>query len=541
MRKENRLSMQKNFSKYYLVLLVAILVSCAKRGTITGGDKDTIAPVLESSFPKNLSKNFVAKEIQLNFDEYVKLKDVNKQLIISPPLKNMPEILPYNPSKKITIRFKDTLQANTTYSLNFGQSILDNNEGNPMAQLKYVFSTGTYIDSLVQKASIRDALELKKDNFVSIMLYEIDETFNDSTIFKKTPRYITNTLDSITIAKLENLKQGTYQMIALKDVNGNNKFDPKIDKIGFIKEPVVVPNSTVYQMSLFKESTPFKAVKVSQAAPQNLYLGYEGNPKGAKITVKKGEEIIPHLLTKLPKKDTLQIWFKPIKTDSLKITVSKDKFEKTFPLKIKEQKKDSLKFSTDQSSTLNLRDKFTLNSNVPLTKFDLSKMKLINKDSTDVKFTTEYDEFNQNLKFNFNVEPLEKYSLRVLPGALTDFYERTNDSLKYDFTTNNASDYGNLKVVLENIKRFPLIIQLTDKDGKVLFSEYSEKENTVNFDLIPPNKYTLRVIYDDNKNKEWDPGNYLEKRQAEEVVYFPKELDVRVNWDVEQNMDASSK
>ncbi|MEC4048005.1 Ig-like domain-containing protein [Flavobacterium sp. SUN046] len=529
--------MQKNFSKYCLVLLLVILASCAKRGTITGGDKDTIAPVLESSFPKNLSKNFVAKEIQLNFDEYVKLKDVNKQLIISPPLKNTPEILPYNPSKKITIRFKDTLQANTTYSLNFGQSILDNNEGNPMAQLKYVFSTGTYIDSLVQKASIKDALELKKDNFVSIMLYEIDEKFNDSTIFKKTPRYITNTLDSITIAKLENLKQGTYQMIALKDVNGNNKFDPKIDKIGFIKEPVVVPNDKLYQMALFKEAIPFKAVKVSQVEPKKFYLGYEGKTKDIKITVKRGAEIIPHLVTKLPKRDTLQIWMNPLKNDSIKVTVSKDKFEKTFPLKIKEQKKDSLKFSTEQSASLNLREKFTLNSNVPLTKFDLSKMKLINKDSTDVKFTTEYDEYNQDLKFNFNVEPLEKYSLKILPGALTDFYERTNDSLKYTFTTSNASDYGNLKVVLENIKRFPLIIQLTDKDGKVLFSEYSEKENTVNFDLIPPNKYTLRVIYDDNKNKEWDPGNYLEKRQAEEVVYFPKEIDLHSNWDWIESFD----
>ena len=531
MRKENRLLMQKYFSKYSLVLLLILMASCAKRGTITGGDKDTIAPVLESSFPKNFTKNFVSKEIQLYFDEYVKVKNANKQLIISPPMKNMPDILPYNASKVITIRIKDTLLPNTTYSMNFGQSIEDNNEGNHLQQFKYVFSTGTYIDSLVQKATIKDALEKKKDDYVSIMMYELNDKFNDSTIYKQTPRYITNTLDSIRIPKLENLKQGSFKLIAIKDVNGNNKFDPKTDKIGYIDEPVLVPNDKTYEIAMFKEQVPFKAITVGQASPKKLYLGYEGKGNDIKVIVKRGDEVLPNIITKLPKKDTLQVWINPIKKDSLNVTVSKDKFSKSFPVKIVEQKKDSLKFSSDQATSLDFREKFTINSTVPLIKFDSSKMRLINKDSTAVKFTTDYDEFNQNLKFNFTPEPLEKYSLRLLPGALTDFYERVNDTLKYDFTTNNNSDYGNLKIMLENVKRFPVIVQLTDSEGKVLASEYSEKETEINFDLLQPTKYTIRVIYDDNKNKEWDTGSYIEKRQPEEVVYFPKEIDLHANWD----------
>jgi uncharacterized protein (DUF2141 family) len=507
------------------------MASCAKRGTITGGDKDTIAPVLESSFPKNFTKNFVSKEIQLYFDEYVKVKNANKQLIISPPMKNMPDILPYNASKVITIRIKDTLLPNTTYSMNFGQSIEDNNEGNHLQQFKYVFSTGTYIDSLVQKATIKDALEKKKDDYVSIMMYELNDKFNDSTIYKQTPRYITNTLDSIRIPKLENLKQGSFKLIAIKDVNGNNKFDPKTDKIGYIDEPVLVPNDKTYEIAMFKEQVPFKAITVGQASPKKLHLGYEGKGNDIKVIVKRGDEVLPNIITKLPKKDTLQVWINPIKKDSLNVTVSKDKFSKSFPVKIVEQKKDSLKFSSDQATSLDFREKFTINSTVPLIKFDSSKMRLINKDSTAVKFTTDYDEFNQNLKFNFTPEPLEKYSLRLLPGALTDFYERVNDTLKYDFTTNNTSDYGNLKIMLENVKRFPVIVQLTDSEGKVLASEYSEKETEINFDLLQPTKYTIRVIYDDNKNKEWDTGSYIEKRQPEEVVYFPKEIDLHANWD----------
>ena len=123
--------MPKSIFKFLCFLFVVIMASCAKRGSITGGTKDTIAPVLKASFPKNLSTNFNGKEIKLVFDEYVKLKNINKQLIISPPMKYQPEILPQTASKIITIKIKDTLQPNTTYSFNFGQSVEDNNEGNP--------------------------------------------------------------------------------------------------------------------------------------------------------------------------------------------------------------------------------------------------------------------------------------------------------------------------------------------------------------------------------------------------------------------------
>lgn len=115
------------------------MASCAKRGSITGGLKDTIAPSLKMSFPENFSTNFNEKQIKLEFDEIVILKTLSKQLVISPPMKNEPLIIPTTASKYITIKIKDTLKPNTTYSFNFGQSITDNNEGNPLNQFKYVF------------------------------------------------------------------------------------------------------------------------------------------------------------------------------------------------------------------------------------------------------------------------------------------------------------------------------------------------------------------------------------------------------------------
>ena len=525
--------MPKSIFKFVCLLFIVVMASCAKRGNITGGPKDTIAPVLKASFPKNFSTNFNGKEIKLVFDEYVKLKNINKQLIISPPMKNQPEILPQNASKTLTIKLKDTLQSNTTYSLNFGQSIEDNNEGNPFSQFKYVFSTGLYIDSLKISVKVKDALEKKTDNFVSVMLYEINEKFNDSTIYKQSPSYITNTLDSLEVVTIENIKAGKYLLVALKD-NGNNKFNPKSDKIGFQKQYITIPNDTIFEVVLFKEKLSFKAIKPTQASGNKLIMGYEGNPKDMKVSVKNGSETVPSIVTQFQKKDSVQVWFKPIKADSLQVVVEKDNFKKDFLVKMKKQKTDTLSLSPYFSGTLPLRERFALASSIPLVKFDKSKISIFNKDSIAVPFETEYDDFQQKLYFNFNKEPLEKYKIQLMPGAVTDFLEKSNDTLTYRIATKNASDYGNLKVILEKAKRFPIIVELTDKDGKVKATAYTESDPVIEFLALEPDKYTLRIIYDDNKNKVWDTGSFMERRQSEKVIYFPKELDVRANWDVEQ-------
>lgn len=525
--------MPKSIFKFICLFILVVMSACAKRGSISGGSKDTLAPVLRSSLPKNFSTNFNSREIKLVFDEYVKLKNINKQLIISPPMKNQPDILPYNASKTITIKLKDTLQPNTTYSFNFGQSIEDNNEGNVYPQFKYVFSTGPYIDSLKINVKVKDALENKVDNFVSVMLYEVNEKFTDSTIYKETPRYITNTLDSLKIVTLENIKAGKYLLVALKD-NGNNKFNPKVDKIGFQKEYITVPSDTIYEVELFMEKLPFNALKPFQAATNRMLMGYEGNPKEVKVTVKNGSEIIPHIITQFPKKDSLNVWFKPVKADSLTVSVEKEKFIKDFIVKLKKQKTDTLSITPEFTSILPLRERFVLNTTIPLVKFDKSKISVKNKSTADVDFTTDYDEFEQKLFLNFKKEESEKYTIKLLPGALTDFYEKQNDSLSFTISTKQASEYGNIKVTLENVKRFPVILQLTDKDGKVKYSEYTEGDTVINFDAIEAANYTLRAVYDDNKNKLWDTGSFMEKRQAEEVIYLPGEIPVRTNWDWDQ-------
>ena len=530
--------MLKNRFLLYIAFIALSLTGCAKRGNITGGPKDTIAPVLVRSYPENMTTNFKGSEIRIDFSEYIKIKDVNRQLIISPPMETQPVITPMaGASKFIKRQIKDTLQPETTYSFNFGQSITDNNEGNPYSQFKFVFSTGAYIDSLELRGTIKDAYSRKTDDFVTVMLYEA-ETFTDSTIYTEKPRYVTNTLDSMVNYRLENLKEGKYYLIALKDKSSNYVFNPASDKIAFFENPITVPNDTLYELNLFMQQGEYKALKPVQASSNRYYAPYEGNSKGTVIDVKNAatNETINSVTTKVPEKDSLQVWVpREINTiaDSLLVSIRKNDSIKEFTVKTKEMKAtDSLTVEPVQKGTLNFRDTFTIKTSTPIRTIDTTKMALMDKDSVAVAFTTKYDAYLQELKFDFEKKEEQKYRFTLMPGAIKDFYEKENDTLNFTLTTRTYTDYGNLRVILNNADRFPLILEVLDTNEKVVASYYSEGETEIDFNNLQPNKFNLRVIYDDNKNGEWDSGSYPEKRQPEEVIYHPDTTDVRSNWDV---------
>lgn len=527
----------------YLCLLLIALTGCAKRGTITGGPKDTLAPIITRSSPANMTTGFTGKQIRIDFNEFIKIKDVNKQLVISPPMNNAPDITPMgNASRYITIKLKDTLLPNTTYSFNFGQSITDNNEGNPYSQFKFIFSTGTYIDSLTLNGRIKDACNKKPDNFVTVMLYEANETFNDSTIYNEKPRYVTNTLDSMVNYSLQNLKEGKYYLFALKDQSSNYKFDPKSDKIAFLKDPITIPTDTVYQLELFKEQQPFRFIKPVQATSNRIIAGYEGRvkPGDIKATVTNGNDEVKTMITKIHDKDSIQVWLpRNIKADSLTVALTHKDSVKSFNVRFKEMKvADSLTVAAALSGNISFRDKFTLTPSTPIISIDESKISLRDKDSVAVKYTMAYNEYEQKLEFDFPREESDKYTFTLLPGALKDFYEKENDSLTYTLTTSTKDQYGNLRISLANVKRFPIILDILNAKGEPIITEYSTEQTKFVFDGIPADKYTVRIIYDDNGNKEWDTGSYMEKRQPEEVFYFAKELEVRINWDVEETIDS---
>lgn len=526
---------QRLLALLFLMFIGVALVQCGRRGTLTGGPKDIDPPILLRAEPENMSINFKAKKIRLYFDEYIKLQDVQEQLIVSPPLKYLPDITPQGgASKYVEIKIKDTLRENTTYTFNFGQSVQDNNEGNPSSFLTYVFSTGDYIDSLQISGVVKDAFNKKADEFISVMLYELDTAYTDSTIFKKPPNYITNTLDSTVIFRLNNLKEGKYALFALKDASKNNLFDQNSDKIGFLKDTISLPTDSTYLLTLFKEIPNYAASVPSFTSKNRIIFGYFGGDETVAITpLTAMPDTVNTLFRKQPEKDSIDFWFTPFEFDSLVFTVTnmKQKVIDTFTVKSRKVELDSLLLTPNQRGSLGFNDTFHISATTPLVDTDSTKIKMINKDSLDVVLRTQLDTIGNKVDFGFPLEPNENYSLELLPGAITDFFGETNDTLTYTLSTQSLADYGNLTVNVQGAVIYPIIVQLTDGDGKMQLEIYAEEEQPFEFNNLEPATYLIRVIEDRNANRKWDTGNFLKNLQPEKVRYYPEEIEIRANWE----------
>jgi len=508
-------------------------LSCANRGTPTGGDKDVTPPKIVKSVPENFSTNFKGNEIRIYFDEYVKIKNVQRQLIVSPPMDPAPTVTPTSTaSDYIKIIINDTLQPNTTYAFNFGQSIVDNNEENPFSYYKYVFSTGNYIDSLSVKGIIFDAEKRVPETFVSVMLYEVNETYTDSIVYKETPKYITNTLDSITTFSIDNIKAGKYLMVALKEESNNYTFQQKTDKIGFHRKHIVVPSDTIYSLNLFKETPDFKAVKPRQISGQKIAFGYQGSYEDMRIKILENTpEGYQSKLTKDKTTDTLYYWYKPnLPIDSTQFIVSHNTYLDTFKVRFRDMEKDSMVIRNGQSGSVDFNKDFTLEGNTPFEKINIKQITIIDKDSVNVPFKTVLDTLKNTLAFKFDKTEVNSYKIKLLPEALTDFYGDVNDTLEYSFKTKSFSDYGNVRVKLNNAV-YPVIVQLTDDKDEVKYEQYATASQPFDFNNITPGKYYLRVVFDRNKNSIWDTGDYLDQKQPERISYSPEFIDVRAGWD----------
>ncbi|WP_405400511.1 Ig-like domain-containing protein [Maribacter sp. Asnod2-G09] len=520
----------------FVFIIVLVSYQCAQRGTPTGGPKDITPPELTRAEPPNLTTNFTGQKIRLYFDELVKLKDIQKQLIISPPLKNAPVLSPIgNANKYVEITIKDTLEPNTTYTFNFGQGIVDNNEENPKSFFTYVFSTGDYIDSLTLTGVVKDAFNKKADDFVSVMLYKIDTSYTDSTVYKRPPNYITNTLDSAVIFKLNNLKEGKYALFGIKDASGNNLFDQKTDKIGFVRDTINLPTDSIYLLNLFKEIQDYGVAVPSMEASNRISFGYYGEGDDIKIeTITEIPDTVKTKITKEREKDTLNFWFTPYEMDSLLFVITNEslKVKDTFKVKNRKVEFDSLKISMSQNGNIEMDKPINLLSNTPLVSFDSTKIKLMDKDSVEIAYQLKFDTVENLLHFNFKIEPDQSYRMELIPGAVTDFFETSNDSVAYSFRTKSIADYGNLTLNLNGSTIvYPIIVQLTNEKGDLQREIYATEPQEYVFNNLNPGKYQARVIFDMNGNGKWDTGSFLEHRQPEKISYYPTLIELRANWE----------
>lgn len=505
-----------------------------------GGPKDEDPPKFIRATPENYTTNFSSDEIRILFDEYVKLEDPQQQIIISPPMDPKPSIMPMGSARKdVKIEIFDTLQENTTYTINFGKSIVDNNEGNPLPYFKYVFSTGDYIDSLAVSGSVEDAYLKAPDEFISIYLYEVDSAFSDSAVFKTTPRYVTYTLDSTNNFTLENLKEGKYQMLAILDKNNNYLYNPKREKIAFLDHYINIPTDSTYTLRLFKEKLPFEPERPKQYKGQQIIFGYEGTTHLDSVHINLLNDKpagFASRIVKDPEKDTLYYWYAPkLKTDSLSFEVASPAGIDTLYTKIGEVDRDSLKVSAEPSSNINFNEDLVLKATTPLVSYDENYISLLDKDSAAVPFTTELKPLENQLLIKFDKTENNKYQFQALPGAVTDLFDATNDTISKELRTAALADYGKVILHLQNVQNYPILVQLTDLKGNVQAEKYSTGGNSFEFKYLKPGKFFIRIIFDRNENGKWDTGDYLEKRQPEKIEYFPDTLDVRANWDINQS------
>jgi hypothetical protein len=342
-----------------LLFVIGFLVqSCARVGSPIGGLKDTLAPKFLNSNIDTTRINVPRdiKELRIDFDEYVMLKDVSKNLIISPPIKNIKRIIPSTIANKfVLIQWSDTLQANTTYNFNFGNSIVDNNESNILRYFNFAFSTGEKLDDLYISGEVKDAMAIKKanENKLVVGLYQVKDTIN----YKQKPYYITK-VDDDGYYELNYLSPGKYKIIAFDDENGNSIYDQGKEKIGFQKDAVDVEKSiSGLNLKVYPSKKPLKYVEMKET-PGGVLMTFEGKPKDVKV-LSINDKLKDIQVTHRPKSDSVNIWFDAVKddigqtvTENLKFSYDVDSKQDTVSVFYKYNKKNAMDINNDISGTM---------------------------------------------------------------------------------------------------------------------------------------------------------------------------------------------
>ena len=523
------------------IILIISIFGCAKRASPTGGPKDTIPPVLINASPKLNTTYFNKTGFTLTFDEYVSLNEISKQLIISPPLNpNQYKVLPASgASKKISLELKDSLLDNTTYTFNFGNSVVDFNESNTLPFLTYTISTGPIIDTLYIRGRVVDAFEKDTKTFISLQLYPVDSVYNDSVIYNKKPLYVTSTLDSTTY-KFQNLREGKYNLIALQDVSGNYFFDQGSDKIGYLNRLIELPKDSIINLRLFRERENFSWVSPYFINDHHVALAYFGDYENETFSmISEVPKEFEFLVTKNREMDSLNYWFKGAKLDSIKFEFEILDTLRTKTAYLRKPIEDSLVIKSVTTGPLKLKSKFEISSNLPIVSVDSTFVKVINVDSINVPVSLKVLENYDRILIDFEVLPNDKYNITLLPKALEDFWGRTNDTLIFNTPTEKVEDYGNIYLRVIHNSPDPYIIELIQNNKVIRRYDSPLEGGLYSFELLDPGKYFVRLIEDPNNNKKWDTGSYLGKVQPEKVIYYWKEIDLRANWDMNETFNTN--
>ena len=574
--------------------------SCANtRGAPTGGPKDTIPPVVLNMEPDSNAINFpvVKGKITITFDEYVQLKDPSKNIILSPPQKKRPKTS--IKGKSIVVTFEEPLDSNTTYSLNFGNAIVDNNESNPLPFFTYTFSTGTTIDTMMLSGNVYDYATLLPVEGATVSLYH---NAKDSSVFNDLPAAVTKT-DKWGYFVVRNIKNVPYRVYTIKDENNNNKYDPGLELVGFLDSlytPNVImekgmPQLGIYDMKdtlacmsrpseielvMFPEKTTKQYIRdYKRVSERGSYIKFGApNVQIDSFSIKgiKSSRVLQQLNAT---KDSLCFWIKDgsmiddtlfvgikyLKSDSLNNLVptaenlkfilpkalrNKDKSNDRSKQDNKEKKrKDLLELSLKATPETLDQDGFVLEFPEPLLVAKQDSLRFTMIDPKQQKFNAPYtftrDTADLKRYILMPVDEFKKgneYELFIPQFAFKDIYGNTNDSTKLKVSLPNDEKLSSIAMQLTNVDT-KYIIELVNDTRDKIFRRYTvTKDSTLLFPYLKEGDYSIRITQDLNANGRLDIGDVLAGKLPEKVRLYRLPggeaiIKVGERMDIEQSVD----
>ena len=568
----------------YIALTALVVASCANRGIgPQGGPKDTEPPVPLKSEPELGALNWNGDRIEVTFNEYLELVDVSTNLLMSPPQQNAPEVKVRG--KRLMIHLQDSLQPNTTYTLDFGNAVCDYRERVPLRGYTYYFATGPEIDTLEYCGKVFDASTL---NPVSGIIVGIHSNMEDSA-FTQLPFLRIARTDSAGYFRIGNIHAGQYRLFAVEDVSRDFRLTPG-EALAFADEVITVSeqpkapvtelaDSTVTELadSTAQDSVVQRIDKILflfKEEQQKLYLQRTLRPEQHKIQIlfSSRPDSLPELkpltdslnyhIQYSDRQDTLTMWLldsMSIAQDSLFFEIKYRRTDSLYQLewasdtlraiwraprlsaKAKEaldrkNRNRRLELNCNARSAFEIYDTLRLTCATPLVGVETDSMHLFERVDTILKpmpFTmAPFDTLSQRLFFFANLKPEGKYELHLDSGALHDVYGITQMAQTYALQVKSVTDYSTLRVKLNPMVPKARIQVLNNKD--VVLRELPVTADGAYFEYLKPDTYYFRMYVDENEDGKWTTGEWSSKRQPEPIYYFPGSIQTKSNWDFEE-------
>ncbi len=580
----------------FFVFMIFVIYRCAHPVMPSGGMKDTKPPEILKTEPPNKSARFATNKFTITFDEFIQLDNITQKVLISPPMKKLPDFKVKG--KSLQVKFMEDLRPNTTYSINFSDAITDITEGNAILNYTYIFSTGDRVDSMSVSGDVYNAFDLKPVENVSVMLYKDDnDTIPlDSMPFRVQPYYLSKT-DKNGHFVLTGLANVPYLIFALNDLNANYIFDQPGEDIAFLDSlvqpeyivpmekdtsisdsSVFVPDSvflenpqslidsldqdsvkqyehqeTNYELFLFNQKDSTQKVLGTRLLRKNVVeFAFAWPAEDVDIeTLNFSADTLWYLVEMSPDKDTVMWYIKNLPVDTLDFLImhgadTLDRFfQRLSPIEMlaknrnkkkdKEGKKEYLKFTSNIKGTLRLDKSADLVFDYPVAKVISDSILLV--EGSDSTYQPEFyfsDSLHLKMVFPLKLKEETRYALVIPDSSVIDWNGLHNQEKTIGFTTKSLRDYGIFVIDLKPAQEINYILQLmTDKEVVKRETCFSS-DTTITFNYLMPGDYILKVIYDANGNKKWDSGNYIYEIQPEKVDFYPKKLTIRANWEVQE-------